>query len=81
MDTVADTEFAPEKAIEYRQFRESVEGALYDVSDRDREILFAWLCGDDFSLEAQGSKVGLTRERVRQILLRVFAKLRVRVQP
>lgn len=81
LDTVADTECAPEKAIEYRQFRESVEGALYDVSDRDREILFAWLCGDNFSLEAQGSKVGLTRERVRQILLRVFAKLRVRVQP
>lgn len=84
VDTVADPNVdglpIPEKNVDREQFHANVERALYDVSDRDRDILFAWLCEEGVSLEEIGQRVGLTRERVRQILLRVFAKLRQRIR-
>lgn len=85
VDTVADPNVeglpVPEKNVDRDQFRERVERAMYDVSERDRDILFAWLCEEGVSLEEIGGRVGLTRERVRQILLRVFAKLKQRIRP
>lgn len=85
VDTVADPNVdglpIPERNVDRDQFRASVERALYDVTERDRDILFAWLCEEGVSLEEIGGRVGLTRERVRQILLRVFAKLRQRLRP
>lgn len=84
VDTVADPSVGSlsvsEREIDLAQFREQVESALHDVPERDREILFAWASGENISLEELGRGVGVTRERVRQILLHMFAKLRLRLR-
>jgi RNA polymerase sigma factor (sigma-70 family) len=84
VDTVADPNMeglsASERRVDHAQFRAQVEGALHDVSERDQEILFAWAGGENISLEELGRGAGLTRERVRQILVHMFAKLRLRLR-
>lgn len=80
VDTVADSGHrTPEREIELMQFRAEVEAALQDASPRDREILLAWI-GGDTTLEELGQDAGVTRERVRQILLRVLGYLRRKVK-
>ena len=80
VDTVVDPSGrpTPEREVELAHFRAEVEDALHDAAPRDRELLLAW-AGGDTTLEELGQGVGLTRERVRQILLRMFAKLKQRL--
>lgn len=82
VDMVADpsSQPPPEHEMERARFRMEVENALLDIPPRDRGLLLAWV-GEDSTLEELGRGVGLTRERVRQILLRTLAYLRVRLQP
>ena len=84
IDTVADPHAegvsVSEQSVDREQFRERVERALYDVSTRDQELLFAWVSEEGTPLEELGGRVGLTRERVRQILMRILAKLRQRLR-
>lgn len=80
VDTVVDPSGrpTPEREVELARFRTEVENALHDAAPRDRDLLLAW-AGGEASLEELGEGVGLTRERVRQILLRMFAKLKQRL--
>jgi RNA polymerase sigma factor (sigma-70 family) len=67
--------------LENEQFRALVEKALEEFVPRDRELLLAWVGGENPSLETLGRQAGVTRERVRQILQRIFRQLRAQVDP
>jgi RNA polymerase sigma-32 factor len=56
--------------------RELLEGALGDLSERERDIIRARrLQEDPATLEELSQKYGVSRERVRQIEVRAFEKL------
>jgi RNA polymerase primary sigma factor len=80
VDTVADPSGrpTPEREMELARFRTEVERTLQDEAPRDRDILLAW-AGGEASLEELGRGVGLTRERVRQIIMRMLATLKRRL--
>lgn len=81
VDTVADPSGrpTPEREVELAHFCIEVENALHDATSRDRDLLLAW-AGGEASLEELGRGVGLTRERVRQILSRMLAQLKQRLE-
>lgn len=80
VDLVPDPsgKLTPEREMELAHLRTEVERALHEVAPRDRDILLAW-AGGETSLEELGRGVGLTRERVRQIIMRMLAKLKQRL--
>lgn len=69
----------PEREVELARLRTEVEWALLEATPRDRELLLTW-AGGEASLEELGRRVGLTRERVRQILSRMLAQLKQRLE-
>lgn len=82
VDVIADEpDKTVESDLESEQFRALVERALEEFVPRDREILLAWVGGENPSLETLGRQAGVTRERVRQILQRMFRMLRAQVEP
>ena len=62
-----------------KSYSEEIRDAMAFLSDRERQVLFMRFgVGDDapMSLQAVGDRLGLTRERVRQIEAKAISKLR-----
>ena len=69
-----------ELAVLVQDLREQSEKILDDLNERDR-LIFTWRYGEEpMSLEEIGDKVGLTRERVRQILKTNKVSLRAKAR-
>lgn len=60
--------------------REKIEDLFVDFTERERRIFQMRFDGDGLSFEDIGAAVGLTRERVRQILIQRMKILRSRAQ-
>lgn len=59
--------------------RESIERALYSLTERERSVLslrFGLEDGEEWTLDKVGVRFGVTRERIRQIEAKAFRKLR-----
>ena len=72
---------SPEELVAEREMREmahqSVERALTALDERELEIVRRrYLRGETQTLRAIGEKMGLSRERVRQLELRAKDKMR-----
>ncbi|MCL2338796.1 MAG: RNA polymerase factor sigma-32 [Proteobacteria bacterium] len=84
LSNIADDQESIEDKLEGMQFRrmggELLKKHLADLPDRDREILIARRLSDPIqTLEQLSDKYGVSRERVRQIEERAFAKLRAAI--
>ncbi|MDR2395723.1 MAG: RNA polymerase sigma factor RpoD/SigA [Endomicrobium sp.] len=79
-DTISDvSDKSPESVTEIIRTREDISIALNDLSDREREIIrmrFGLGGIDVLSLDAIGEIFHISRERVRQLELRAFKKLK-----
>lgn len=85
MDRIAAAVSTPEDEagqIEARaQARREVEGALKDLSDREQLIVRERMMSDDpVTLQELGERLGVSKERVRQLEERARGKLRVRLE-
>ncbi|MCL2331246.1 MAG: RNA polymerase factor sigma-32 [Proteobacteria bacterium] len=81
LSNMADSADGIEETIEAMEFRRNARELLAkhmaDLSERDREILRARRLSDPaLTLEQLSEKYGISRERVRQIEERAYAKLR-----
>jgi RNA polymerase primary sigma factor len=80
LDYLADDQRAgPDQEVEERALRENVAKALGSLKDREQQILkmYYGLGGDEpMTLEQIGQRLGVTRERVRQIKERALTRLR-----
>ena len=56
--------------------RARLEAAMQQLNERERWIVEQRVLGDDITLEALGKQLRVSKERVRQIEARAFAKLR-----
>ncbi|HTH17741.1 MAG TPA: sigma factor-like helix-turn-helix DNA-binding protein, partial [Magnetospirillum sp.] len=66
---------------EMRQGRGLIAAALKTLTDREREIFVERRLKDDpVTLEELGSRYGVSRERIRQIEVKAFDKVRAIVQ-
>jgi RNA polymerase sigma-32 factor len=75
-DETLDQETRMAEREELGERRELLEGALGDLSERERDIIRARrLQEDPATLEELSQKYGVSRERVRQIEVRAFEKL------
>jgi RNA polymerase primary sigma factor len=79
-DYLADTEHAsPEDEVFEKAMTETLELALHRLKDRESRILRMYFGLDDLeplTLEEIGHKLGITRERVRQIKEKALSRLR-----
>jgi len=79
-DFVKDTSVAPpQEGLDQTRLERAAEDSIGVLNERERNIL-RWRFGmrdeSDHTLEEIGSKLGLSRERVRQLEARALAKLR-----
>ncbi|MDR1361186.1 MAG: RNA polymerase factor sigma-32 [Rickettsiales bacterium] len=84
LSNLADTSDSIEDKLEEMQFRktghELLQKHLADLPARDREILIARRLSDPIqTLEQLSEKYGVSRERVRQLEERAFAKLKAAI--
>jgi RNA polymerase primary sigma factor len=69
----------PMDAAARDMLRESIQGALTVLSDRERQVLelrFGLVDGKEHTLEEVGQYLNVTRERIRQIEAKALRKLR-----
>lgn len=69
----------PEEVVEDENVREEVDDALDILTDKEREVIelrFGLRDGRTRTLEEVGQKLGLTRERIRQIEAKALKKLK-----
>jgi RNA polymerase primary sigma factor len=80
LDYLPDEQRAgPDREVEEKSLRENVENALASLKERERQILrmYYGLDGEEpMTLEEIGRRLGVTRERVRQIKERALLRLR-----
>ncbi len=80
LDVVADkVEDSPSEQLQNEALKEEVQYALSKLHEREKQVLSMYygLDGSNYqSLEDIGNKMGLTRERVRQIKERAIRRLR-----
>jgi len=79
-DVVKDpTTVSPQEELDHHRLQRAAEDSLGLLNDRERNIL-RWRFGmkgqNDHTLEEIGAKLGLSRERVRQLEARALSKLR-----
>ena len=70
---------APEDAVTSDMLRDLLRGILQDLPPREVRILqlrYGLIDGETFTLEEVGKKLGVTRERVRQIEAQALSRLR-----
>ena len=70
---------APAEVATRRMLAEAVEEALFDLSEREKEVVrlrFGLIDGQARTLEEVGKEFNVTRERIRQIEAKTLAKLR-----
>ncbi len=79
-DFVEDRESpAPAETVTHSLLRQHVEEVLFDLPPREARILqlrYGLLDGQSYTLEEVGRKMGVTRERVRQIEAQALSRLR-----
>jgi RNA polymerase primary sigma factor len=79
-DFIQDDEFpAPDETATYNLLREHLDGVLNTLPPREVRILqlrYGLLDGQAYTLEEVGRKMGVTRERVRQIEAQALSRLR-----
>ena len=83
-DWLVDPASSPEAEYaereETRRRREALAGALNVLKPRERDILEArWLSEPPLRLEQLAARYGVSRERVRQIEMRAFEKVRAAI--
>ena len=70
---------SPEDETISRELATRIEGALAPLTEREQEVVrlrYGFTADREFTLAEVGRKLGLSRERVRQIEARAVAKLR-----
>jgi len=70
---------APEDSVTSGLLRDLLRGILQDLPPREVQILqmrYGLINGETFTLEQVGKKLGVTRERVRQIEAQALSRLR-----
>jgi RNA polymerase primary sigma factor len=70
---------APEESVTSGLLRDLLRGILQDLPPREVQILqmrYGLIDGETFTLEQVGKKLGVTRERVRQIEAQALSRLR-----
>ncbi|NLE46252.1 MAG: sigma-70 family RNA polymerase sigma factor [Chloroflexi bacterium] len=70
---------APDEAVTSSMLRELLQGILQDLPPREVRILqlrYGLVDGETYTLEEVGKKLGVTRERVRQIEAQALSRLR-----
>jgi RNA polymerase primary sigma factor len=79
-DFIEDEESrAPEDEVTSSMLREQLQGILQDLPPREVRILqlrYGLVDGETYTLEEVGKKLGVTRERVRQIEAQALSRLR-----
>jgi RNA polymerase primary sigma factor len=79
-DFIEDEEtLAPEEEVTSSMLREMFDGILQDLPPREVRILqlrYGLIDGETYTLEEVGRKLGVTRERVRQIEAQALSRLR-----
>ena len=70
---------SPDRELELESLYALLDHSLQGVPDRDRELYHLWIRGED-NMASLGKKVGISRERVRQILQRLTRILRRELQ-
>ena len=79
-DFIEDQEgLAPEDAVTSDMLRDLLRGILQDLPPREVRILqlrYGLIDGETYTLEEVGKKLGVTRERVRQIEAQALSRLR-----
>lgn len=78
-DFIADDSLTPEKAAERNDMKETVRAILATLSPKEAEVLIARFGLDGNrprTLEEVGQKLGVTRERIRQIEAKAIRKLK-----
>ena len=79
-DFIEDEEtLAPDEEVTSSMLREMFDGILQDLPPREVRILqlrYGLIDGETYTLEEVGKKLGVTRERVRQIEAQALSRLR-----
>ncbi|MDP3980909.1 MAG: sigma-70 family RNA polymerase sigma factor, partial [Chlamydiota bacterium] len=79
MDVVADTESVnPKRAVAERMIQDNILQVLSQLSEREAKIIswrYGLLGSQPMTLEEIGQKIGVTRERVRQIAEATVTKM------
>jgi RNA polymerase primary sigma factor len=79
-DFIEDNETpAPDEEVNSAVLRESMEDILQDLPPREVRVLqmrFGLTDGETYTLEEVGQKLGVSRERVRQIQAQALSRLR-----
>lgn len=65
-ELVVDQQRSPEEKADHQLLQEAIEAILNKLPPRDKEVLYLRFFTED-SLEQAGKKMGISRERVRQI--------------